>query len=96
MMLPFLGLIWSKHSGAILIVAGTLALTGGMLAVGYWSGHNAGEVDQLKNSVEAYAKREGIDNDTNALARDAVCLKLGGMREQCDELRRLDETAKGQ
>lgn len=89
-------LLWSKYSGTILIVAGTLVVIAGIYGVGWWNAYSSGKVDQLKDSVEAYAKREGIDNDTDSLARDALCRRLGGLPEQCNELRRLEEAPAGE
>lgn len=94
-MLTALGLIWSRHSGTILIVAGALVVVAGVYGVGWWNAYNSGKVDQLKDTVKSYAKREGIDNDTDALARDALCRRLGGLPEQCNELRRMEEAPAG-
>ncbi|MDQ0132674.1 hypothetical protein J2T08_000575 [Neorhizobium galegae] len=94
-MTALIGLIWSRYSGTILIVAGALVVIAGVYGVGWWSAYSSGKVDQLKDSVEAYAKREGIDNDTDSLTRDALCRRLGGLPEQCNELRRMEEAPAG-
>ena len=95
-MTAFIGLMWAKHGGAILIVLGIVFLVSAIYGVGYFSGRNDGKVDQLQDSVKAYEKREGIDNDTNALGRDAVCRRLGGLPDQCNQLRRMEEATADQ
>lgn len=78
------------------IAAGIIAAVVASFGLGVWFGRSWGRVDQLQDSVQAYETREGIDNDTNGLARYLVCRRLGGLPEQCDELRRLDEAAADQ
>jgi hypothetical protein len=38
----------------------------------------------------------GIDDDTNNLNRFELCLELGGMRDECPQLRGVDAAAQGQ
>ena len=73
-----------------------LVLAGGLYAFAYSSGRAAGRVEQLQDTVKAYEKRTGIDNDTNDLGRVDLCLELGGLRDECEQLRGLDAAAQGQ
>lgn len=75
------------------------AITAVMIAVAaisYVKGRSDGRVEQLRDSVDAFQNRGKIDNETTALNRSAVCRRLGGVPEQCDELRRMDEAAAGE
>ncbi|TIV35405.1 MAG: hypothetical protein E5V91_26155 [Mesorhizobium sp.] len=82
-----------KALGALLLAG---SLLGGLYAWAYSSGRAAGRVEQLQDTVEAYGKRTGIDYETNSLGRDALCRELGGVPDECEQLRGLDATAKGQ
>ncbi|TPN57177.1 hypothetical protein [Mesorhizobium sp. B1-1-7] len=82
-----------KALGALLLAG---SLLGGLYAFAYSSGRTAGRVEQLQDTVAAYEKRTGIDNETNSLGRVALCLELGGLRDECEQLRGLDTAAKGQ
>ena len=90
-MIALIGAFLSRNAGSLLIVGGLFLGIVGIFGFGYLKGKEAGRVEQLKDSVTAYETREGIDNDTNALARAAVCRRLGGLPEQCDELRGMEE-----
>lgn len=59
-------------------------------AFGYMKGREAGKVEQLKDSVEAYKNRNEINNEVNNLDDIALCIALGGLPDECDELRGLD------
>jgi hypothetical protein len=82
-----------KAVGAFVLA---VALIAGLYTFGYSSGRAAGRVEQLRDSVKAYEKRMGIDDDTNNLGRVDLCIELGGLRDECQQLRGLDAAAKGQ
>ncbi|WP_034853157.1 hypothetical protein [Sinorhizobium sojae] len=73
-----------------------IAILIAVAVIAYVKGRRDGRVGQLRDSVEAFQNRGKIDNETNALNRSAVCRRLGGVPEQCDELRRMDEAAAGE
>jgi hypothetical protein len=75
--------------GAVLIVA--LAFGGG-----YIKGRSDGRVQQLQDSVKAYEKRGTIDHETNSLSARDLCLKLGGLSDDCDDVRGMDQATQGQ
>jgi len=56
-------------------VALALVITGG---VGYYKGRADGRTAQLKATVEAYRKREGIDDEVHGMGDIALCRALGG------------------
>lgn len=64
-----------------------LAIVGG---AGYYKGRTDGQKAQLKATVEAYRKREGIDDEVHGMGDIALCIELGGLRDQCEQLRRLE------
>jgi hypothetical protein len=76
----FGALIPLPYKIAAVVVA--LAMVGG---IGYYKGRTDGRQAQLKSTIEAYRKREGIDNDVQGLAAHDLCRELGG-GVQCDEL----------
>lgn len=60
----------------------------GCIAAGlaYSSGHRAGRVSQLRDTVAAYNRRMGIGDDANSLGSVDLCLELGGQYDECREL----------
>ena len=72
------------------------ALIATAFAGGYLSGHTAGKNKQLADTVEAFQKRGKIDAAVDGKSDFELCIAVGGVREQCDELRGLDKAAPGQ
>lgn len=60
------------------------------VAFGYMKGRESVKINQLKDSVEAYKTRNEINDEVNNLDDFALCLELGGLHHECDQLRRLD------
>lgn len=83
-------------TGLLQKIAAAVALFAAGVTIGYIKGENAGKVEQLKASVQAFENRKDIDNATQNLDRYSLCLAAGGMPANCDELRRMDEAAKDQ
>ena len=77
-------------------VIAVFVLVGVAAVVGYVKGNSAGRVEQLQNTVEAYEKRKGIDNEVSRVDRYRLCIDLGGMPDECTELRRMDEATEGE
>lgn len=77
-------------------VAAALAAFGLVYGVGYVKGRTAGRVAQLQDTVEAYKQRQEIDEDVANLDDYRLCLDIGGLREQCEQLRGVDEAASGE
>jgi hypothetical protein len=74
-------------------IAILLAVVVGLFGAGYLKGNSDGRVDQLQDSVEAFENRGEVDDEVGNLDDRALCIRLGGVPEQCDELRRLAEAA---
>lgn len=81
-MTALLRLIPAPYLAVALLVA-SAALYG----AGYIKGRSAGRVEAMKDTVAAYQKREGIDHDVSGMDAVAVCIELGGLRDDCEQLR---------
>lgn len=86
-------LIAGAISGAVL--AGAVALP-----IGYFTGKHDGQqqakVARLEADVNAHIKREGIDHEVDGMERYRICLDLGGLPDDCGQLRGVGEAAEGQ
>lgn len=72
-------LLW-KLGGAALICA---ALFFG----GYAKGRSDARVAVLTDTVKAYKKRTDVDATVRNMDAVALCVELGGMRDECEQLR---------
>lgn len=71
-------------------------LASATFGVGYYKGQAAGKAQQLKQAVKAYETRNGIETIVDGLGHQQLCIELGGLPDQCAELRGLDQATKGQ
>ena len=76
-------------------ILGVVALIAAAFSFGYHKGIGAGRVAQLKDTVAAYETRTDIDQNTGRLGDRDICIALGGLPEQCDELRGLEPASEG-
>lgn len=68
--------------------AGIVAIIAfGLTYVGYQKGRYDGRIEQLKDSVEAYQERGRIDNETRDLGAYDLCIRIGGVQSDCEQLR---------
>lgn len=65
------------------IALAALVAIGGVYKVGERHGYQKGQTEQLRASVEAFKNRQGVDDETRNLDDRALCLRLGGVPEQC-------------
>jgi hypothetical protein len=85
---------WFKlGAGAI---AGALLAAGPLYLIGRHDGRSQAVVERLEADVEAYVKREGIDHEVDGMDRYRICLNLGGVPDQCGQLRGMAEAAEGE
>lgn len=85
--------------GAWLRIGAVVAIIGALTwshALTYRSGAQSERVSRLKADVEAYSKREGIEHEVDDMERYRVCLDLGGLPDDCEQLRRLEEAAEAE
>jgi len=68
---------------------GLIALAlAGIFAGGYWQGRQHGREATLKAAVAAYQTRNKINDKVQNMDATALCLALGGLREECAALMR--------
>lgn len=72
------------------LAVGLLIAAAALYGAGYIKGRSDGRVSAMKDTVEAYQKREGIDHDVSGMDAVALCLELGGVRDDCNQLRGLE------
>lgn len=61
--------------------------------MGQWKGRRDGRIEQLQATVEATKKRDVIDDRFARSDDHTVCIALGGLPEQCNTLRRMEEAS---
>lgn len=76
--------------GTVLACLGALAWSHSWA---YRSGAQSERVARLEADVDAYRKREGIDHEVDGMERYSICIDLGGLPDDCEQLRRVDEAA---
>ena len=77
----------------LLAVAAVGAL---IFGAGYWASSTATQNERLKDTVKAHETRNEIDEEVGALDPTSVCIRLGGLPDECDKLRGLEQAPKGQ
>lgn len=77
-------------AGIFIIAVGTLL---GAYQYGRSIGKHEAKIQQLQADVDAHVKREEVHNEVSSMDRYAVCIDIGGLPDDCDELRRMEESA---
>ncbi|TIR78950.1 MAG: hypothetical protein E5X15_09925 [Mesorhizobium sp.] len=72
-------LLW-KLGAAALICAG-------LFLGGYAKGRSDGRVAVLADTVKAYKKRTDVDATVRNLGAADLCIELGGLHDECEQLR---------
>lgn len=62
---------------------------------GFVSGRMSGKAQQLADTVEAFQKRGKIDAAVDGKPDYDICIAVGGVPEQCNQLRRVDTATQG-
>lgn len=75
------------------VAAGGVLILAAAFGSGYYKGRSAGRVEALQATVKAYQKREGIDDAVGSMDDVRLCLQLGGMRHECEQLRGMEENS---
>ena len=86
-------LLWCLRNWQGLAVGAGIALLTAY-PVGWLKGKEAGRVAQLQESVKAYQTREGIENEIAGDDAVALCIRLGGVPDDCNKLRGVAKNAK--
>jgi hypothetical protein len=87
-MIAFLASPLGKVAIAVLVAAA-------LFSAGYFKGRSAGKIQQMKETVEAVQNRGVIDNEVIKLGDYSLCLRLGGLPDDCAQLRGMESTTKG-
>lgn len=82
---------WIKIGAGV--IAGAAIMYFPAYMVGKEDGRQAERVARLEADVDAYKKREGIENEVGDMDNFGVCIELGGMPHDCRELFRMEEAA---
>lgn len=92
-----LSFLFSRSGAAAVgIVAASIFLTWSHLAT-YRAGKDAERLARLQSDIEAYQKREGIENEVDGMDRVRICAELGGLPDECAQLvRGMEEAAGGE
>ena len=69
------------------IVAFVIALVSALYGAGYYKGRSDGRIAQLKDTVQAHENRKIIDETVGGLNGYDLCRQLGGLPDECAELR---------
>lgn len=80
---------WLQSLAAKIAIGALMGAT--IFAGGFVSGRKSGQMEQLADTVEAFQKRGKIDAATGSKSSFELCTSLGGLPEQCAELRGMDE-----
>ena len=94
--LGFLSLIPKRMLFAVLAAAAGAAAIWGVYLYGKHEGRQQATVARLEADVNAHIKREGIDHEVDGMERYRICLDLGGVPNDCEQLRGVDETTEGE
>ena len=80
------------------VVAGVVAIgiIGGGLTAAYFKGRADYRAELLEDTLKAHETRDEIDAKIDELDRRDLCIRLGGLPDECDELRGVEETAPGE
>lgn len=89
-----LSFLFSRTGAALVGIVAALALLTWSHTHAYRAGKAAERLDRLKSDIEAYQKREGIENEVDGMDRVRICAELGGLPDDCAQLvRRVEEAA---
>jgi len=76
-------------------IAAAIIIGAVLVGAGYIKGRSDGKLRQMKDTVEAVQNRGVIDNAVSKLGDYSLCIRLGGLPDDCAQLRGMDSTAAG-
>lgn len=76
------------------IAAGAIVASLAAFPAGYLKGRSDGRLTQLQDTVKAYQARKDIDHAVTDLGAYDRCLELGGLPNDCKQLRGLEQAPK--
>ena len=82
------------------LIAGGVAVCAVIGTLAYWQGRSDGgsiaKTKQLTKSIEAYKDRIIIDDEIQNLSDYSICVDIGGLPDDCEQLRGLHAPAENQ
>ncbi|TKT69066.1 hypothetical protein [Aquamicrobium sp. LC103] len=72
---------------------GALVASGPLYLYGKSQGRQQAAVAALEASMKAISKREDIDHEVDRADLIDICVELGGLPDECQQLRRVEEAA---
>jgi hypothetical protein len=92
-MLSLLASPLGRAAGVVLLA---LALCTGLYVYAYRQGGQAGKRAQLEATVAAMKNRSKIDDKVSDMDDYSVCIELGGLPDDCRQLRGVDANAEAE
>lgn len=77
----------------LLIFAAGASVVTGVYFYGYSAGMRDGRVEQLEKSIQAEKDRKNVDQDIAGLDDYDLCIRVGGLPDDCGQLRGVDTPA---
>jgi hypothetical protein len=68
-----------------------VAICAALFLGGYAKGRSDGRVAVLTDTVKAYKKRTDVDAKVRNMGAADLCVELGGVRDECEQLRGLGQ-----
>jgi hypothetical protein len=76
-------------------IAAAIIVGAVLVGAGYIKGREDGKLRQMKDTVEAVQNRGVINNEVSKLPDYSLCIRLGGLPDDCAQLRGMDATPQG-
>lgn len=83
-------MLWFVNNWRVAAVLGLCLVGLGLYWLGKHDGRQDAAIDAAKATAKAIQKRADIDEEVINMDARRLCLELGGLREQCDQLRGLE------
>lgn len=77
----------------LLIFAAGASVVTGVYFYGHSAGLRDGRVEQLEKSIQAEKDRKNVDQDIAGLDDYDLCIRVGGLPDDCEQLRGVDAPA---
>lgn len=81
-------------SALLIKIAIVTVVAGGLAGGGYYKGRMDGRAAVLRDSIKAWESRAEVEDEIASDDPVALCRRLGGMPDECDELRGLAQDSR--
>ncbi len=83
-------MLWFANNWRVAAVLGLCLAALGLYWLGRHDGRQDAAIDAAEATAKAIQKRADIDDEVINMDARRLCLELGGVREQCEQLRGLE------